>query len=156
MDRPGVGQLPPLPPLRLVNLEGDHPLRPRPHGGRSADPKAGRPHFRVQAAPQLGGELLHGGGLHRREHRANADAVRIWRGSPGPEALRLDDRGPAGERQSDGTWFLDRIHPDEGPGSARGAVRKKVRPLALERAGEPSKWITLTALRVLKRVEDAS
>jgi len=31
-----------------------------------------------------------------------------------------------------------------------------VRPLALERAGEPSKWITLTALRVLKRVEDAS
>src|SRR5438876_671679 len=60
------------------------------------------------------------------------------------------------KRQSDGTWFLDRIHPDEGPGSGRGAVRKKVRPLALERAGEPSKWITLTALRVLKRVEDAS
>jgi len=60
------------------------------------------------------------------------------------------------KRQRDGTWFLDRIHPDEGPGSGRGAVRKKVMPLALERAGEPSKWITLTALRVLKRVEDAS
>ncbi len=60
------------------------------------------------------------------------------------------------KRRSDGTWVLDRVHPDEEPGSGRGAAVRKVRPLALERAGEPSKWITLTALRVLKRVEDAS
>ena len=59
------------------------------------------------------------------------------------------------KRRSDGTWVLDRVHPDEGPGSGHGAAARKVRPLALERAGEPSKWITLTALRVLKRVEDA-
>jgi len=60
------------------------------------------------------------------------------------------------KRRSDGTWVLDRVHPDEGPGSSHGAAARKVRPLALERAGEPSKSITLTALRVLKRVEDAN
>ncbi len=63
--------------------------------------------------------------------------------------------GPAlrvlrGKRRGDGTWLLDRVHPDQVPETAR-----KLKPLALERAGEPSKWITLTALRVLKRVEDA-
>ena len=61
-----------------------------------------------------------------------------------------------GKRRSDGTWVLDRVHPDEDRGGGGGAAAKKVKPLALERAGEPSKWITLTALRVLKRVEDAS
>ena len=60
------------------------------------------------------------------------------------------------KRRSGGAWVLDRVHPDEGLGSGHGAAARKVRPLALERAGEPSKWITLTALRVLKRVEDAS
>lgn len=57
------------------------------------------------------------------------------------------------KRRSDGTWLLDRIHPDTGPRTA--AVSKAMRPLTLEHPGEPSKWITLTALRVLKRVEDA-
>ena len=60
------------------------------------------------------------------------------------------------KRRSSGTWVLDRVHPEEGSGSGPGAHARKVRPFALERAGEPSKWITLTALRVLKRVEDAS
>ena len=58
------------------------------------------------------------------------------------------------KRRSDGTWILDRVHPDEGSGRD-GASSRRLRPLALEQAGEPSKWITLTALRVLKRVEDA-
>lgn len=57
------------------------------------------------------------------------------------------------KRRSDGTWVLDRVHPDEGGRNGDGAKARKVRPLALERAGEPSKWITLTALRVLRRVE---
>ncbi len=62
------------------------------------------------------------------------------------------------KRQSDGRWLLDRVHPDLGPGVVESAfgVDKKVKPFALEQAGKPSKWITLTALRVLKRVEDAS
>ncbi len=57
-------------------------------------------------------------------------------------------------RRSDGTWMLDRVHPDEGPRGGQAA--RNVRPLALERAGEPSKWVTLKALQVSKRVEDAS
>jgi hypothetical protein len=60
------------------------------------------------------------------------------------------------KRQGDGTWLLDKVHPDLGPGARYNLDVKKVRPFALEKPGKPSKWITLTALRVLKRVEDAS
>ena len=58
------------------------------------------------------------------------------------------------KRQSDGTWLLDKVHPDL---SAEGRYRlgRKVYPFALEEPGRRSKWITLTALRVMKRVEDA-
>jgi hypothetical protein len=60
------------------------------------------------------------------------------------------------KRRGDGTWLLDKVHPDLGPGARYNLDVKKVRPFALEKPGKPSKWITLTALRVLKRVEDAS
>jgi len=61
------------------------------------------------------------------------------------------------KRQSDGTWLMDRVHPDLDAGANLDLITraKKLRPFALEESGEPSKWITLTALRVLKRVEDA-
>ena len=59
------------------------------------------------------------------------------------------------KRQRDGIWLLDAVHPDLGVG-AQYRLRKHVRPFALEEAGKPSKWITLTALRVLKRVEETS
>ncbi len=59
------------------------------------------------------------------------------------------------KRRRDGTWVLDRVHPDPAPVSGPGGAARKVKPLTLERAGESSKWITLTALRVLRRVEDA-
>jgi hypothetical protein len=72
-----------------------------------------------------------------------------------------DDRrlGPALEllrrkRRADGTWPLDKVHPDLGAGAGY-RFRKKPRRFALETEGRPSKWITLTALRVLKRVEDS-
>jgi len=58
------------------------------------------------------------------------------------------------KRQKDGTWLLEKTHPDIAQG-AHYTLRKKVKPFALEPAGKPSKWITLTALRVLKRVETA-
>jgi hypothetical protein len=58
------------------------------------------------------------------------------------------------KRQADGTWLLDKVHPDVGPGAGLH-LHGKVKPLALEEPGTPSKWITLTALRVLKRVGDA-
>ena len=62
------------------------------------------------------------------------------------------------KRQSDGTWLLDRVHPDLGAGIVESAfaIDKSAKPFALEEAGRPSKWITLKALSVLKRVEDAS
>jgi hypothetical protein len=59
------------------------------------------------------------------------------------------------KRQRDGTWLMDRVHPDLGPG-ANAHPDRKTQPLVIEEAGKHSKWITLKALRVLKRVEDAT
>jgi hypothetical protein len=59
------------------------------------------------------------------------------------------------KRRSDGTWLLEKSHPDLGPGVTINPDPKKIRPLQIETPGKPSKWITLKALRVLKRVEDA-
>ncbi|HUK29287.1 MAG TPA: hypothetical protein VLV31_12750 [Candidatus Acidoferrales bacterium] len=56
------------------------------------------------------------------------------------------------KRRDDGTWLLERVHPDIGKGALYN-LRRKITPFALEKTGEPSKWITLTALRVLKRVQ---
>lgn len=55
------------------------------------------------------------------------------------------------KRNPDGTWNLDRAHPDVGPAKKDRPAEKGVRPLEIERAGRPSKWITLKALTVLKR-----
>jgi len=59
------------------------------------------------------------------------------------------------KRQKDGTWLLDQQHPDLGPGLKIYSDMSKVRPLVIEPTGKPSKWITLKALTVLKRVEAA-
>ncbi len=58
------------------------------------------------------------------------------------------------KRRRDGTWALDLVHPDLGAGAGY-RLRRKPKRFALETEGRPSKWITLTALQVLKRVEDA-
>lgn len=52
-------------------------------------------------------------------------------------------------RNRDGSWNMDALHPDsEDPGyQFRGAFY----PLGLEVPGRPSRWITTTALTVLKR-----
>jgi len=59
------------------------------------------------------------------------------------------------KRQPDGSWLLERVHPD-ATGSSVYPYMKKATPFALEEPGKPSKWITLQALCVLKRVEDAT
>jgi hypothetical protein len=59
------------------------------------------------------------------------------------------------KRRADGTWLLDRSHPDVGPGVTIHPDPKKIKPLVIEEPGKPSKWITLKALRVLKRVSEA-
>jgi len=58
------------------------------------------------------------------------------------------------KRQGDGTWLLDGVHPDLGPGARYDLDVTKITPFALEKPGKPSKWITMTALRVLTRVND--
>jgi hypothetical protein len=59
------------------------------------------------------------------------------------------------KRQRDGTWLLDRVHPDLGPGVEVHPDPKRIKPLVIEAPGRRSKWITLKALTVLKRVERA-
>ncbi len=59
------------------------------------------------------------------------------------------------KRRADGTWLMDRSHPDIGPGVTVNPDQSKMKPLVIEEPGQPSKWLTLKALRVLKRVEDA-
>ena len=59
------------------------------------------------------------------------------------------------KRRGDGTWLLDAVHPDVGKGAGY-RVRKGVKRFALEEPGKPSKWNTLNALAVLKKVEEAS
>jgi len=56
------------------------------------------------------------------------------------------------KRGADGRWHADRPHPDLGPG-ADYALRpgEAVTPLVVEPEGEPSRWLTLAALRVLRR-----
>lgn len=58
-----------------------------------------------------------------------------------------------GKRRPDGTWATDTSHPDIGAG-ADYSLRKPAKPLILEEPGEPSKLVTLLALRVLKRIEN--
>jgi hypothetical protein len=57
------------------------------------------------------------------------------------------------KRRADGTWLMDRAHPDVGPGTTIHPDKEKIKPLVIEEPGKPSKWITFKALRVLKRVE---
>ncbi len=59
------------------------------------------------------------------------------------------------KRRSDGRWLLDKVHPDFGAATQIDLHGKKIKPLVLEPAGQPSKWITLQALRVLRRVDAA-
>lgn len=64
------------------------------------------------------------------------------------------------KRGRDGKWNLDAIHPDVEGGMAewyKKHPKDKPTPFALERAGEPTKMITLTAMRILDRIgEDSS
>jgi len=63
------------------------------------------------------------------------------------------------KRRRDGRWNLDAVHPDVGGGMAdwyRRHPKHKPTPFTLEAPGKPSKMITLTALRVLRRMNGTS
>lgn len=66
-----------------------------------------------------------------------------------PALQLLHDR-----RLSDGKWALDAVHPDLGPG-AKYKLKREPAPFSLEEAGKPSKWVTLTAMIVLKRISQS-
>jgi Prenyltransferase and squalene oxidase repeat len=63
------------------------------------------------------------------------------------------------KRRPDGRWALDMTHPDidpEGDPPYKPVIKEflaKVRRIEVEPPGEPSKWATLHAMRVLSRVE---
>jgi hypothetical protein len=60
------------------------------------------------------------------------------------------------KRRADGRWNLDAVHPDVEGGMAdwfRKNPKRAPTPFALEKVGEPSKMITLTALAVLRRLD---
>jgi hypothetical protein len=59
------------------------------------------------------------------------------------------------QRRPDGKWVMDRLHPDIGPKTTIHPPKEEIKPLVIERPGQPSKWITYKALRVLKLVNDA-
>lgn len=62
------------------------------------------------------------------------------------------------KKRPDGRWNLDGIHPDVEGGIAEWFAkhpRQTPTPFALEKVGEPSKMITLNAIRVLKKLENA-
>jgi hypothetical protein len=65
----------------------------------------------------------------------------------GPALELLESR-----RNADGTWNLDALHPDlPGPEVTDYQLRTPYYPFAIEPAGRPSRWITVTALGVLRR-----
>lgn len=53
------------------------------------------------------------------------------------------------KRNRDGSWSMDALHPDTEDPAYR--IRGPFYPLGLEAPGRPSRWITTTALTVLKR-----
>ncbi len=55
------------------------------------------------------------------------------------------------KRRPDGKWIMDAVHPDIAPSATYQEPDAK--PLVIEKPGEPSKMLTLLALRVLKRIE---
>ncbi|MGC2288358.1 MAG: hypothetical protein WA688_00675 [Thermoplasmata archaeon] len=59
------------------------------------------------------------------------------------------------KRRGDGTWSIDRSHPDLGAGVSSHPPKNMMKSLVIEEPGKPSKWITLTTLRVSRRVEAA-
>jgi hypothetical protein len=55
-------------------------------------------------------------------------------------------------RNADGTWNLDALHPDlPGPEVTDYQLEPPYYPFVLEPEGRPSRWITVTALGVLRR-----
>jgi len=63
------------------------------------------------------------------------------------------------KRRRDGKWNLDGVHPDVEGGMAewyKKHPKDQPSPFSLEKPGEPSKLITLIAMRILSRIREDS
>jgi hypothetical protein len=60
------------------------------------------------------------------------------------------------KRAPDGSWALDNAHPDIEPRQAGYGYTETMFPMILEQPGVPSRWATVEALSVLRRVEQAA
>jgi hypothetical protein len=63
------------------------------------------------------------------------------------------------KRRRDGRWNLDAVHPDVAGGMAgwfKKHPKDKPVPFSLEQPGQPSKMITLSAMRVMDRLNGAT
>jgi hypothetical protein len=60
------------------------------------------------------------------------------------------------KQMTNGTWMVEKIHPDLGEGANYGPFKTQPRPFVVEKEGEPSKWLTLKAKLVEKRVKESS
>ena len=59
-------------------------------------------------------------------------------------------------KRHNGRWPLERVHPDpQSYAWGKHNRRQRTIPFALEKVGGPSKWLTLTALKVQKKVAEA-
>jgi hypothetical protein len=58
------------------------------------------------------------------------------------------------KRKPDGKWSIDRAHPDLGAGAGY-RLPPSTRPLVVEPAGPPSRWVTGTALGIQRQVVKA-
>jgi hypothetical protein len=59
------------------------------------------------------------------------------------------------KRRQDGKWILEAVHPDVEGGIAKWYEKLNPVPVSIEKSGEPSKMITLKAMTVLNRVQNA-
>lgn len=67
--------------------------------------------------------------------------------------LRPALRWLLGKRHRDGTWWLEAAHPDLDPTRTGYTLRREVFPMILEPLTGPSRWATVEALSILRRVE---
>jgi hypothetical protein len=56
------------------------------------------------------------------------------------------------KRSPDGKWIMDKIHPDLDVGADYGPFKTAPKPFVIEQEGQPSKWLTLKARIIERRI----
>jgi len=112
-------------------------------------------------------KLIHGGRpyapwlrLHSPNHRVYDVLVGLdlatQHGDPADRHLRLALTILTEKRRAYGTWLRHRAHPDVSAETTFDPDTEERKPVVIEKPERANKWLTLQALRLSKRVEDAS